>query len=342
MRFAIAPRLLFTGLFLLLSSYVAATSLQGGFLIYGKVSLPDGRPASRVIVKVNGTSGLERQTQTDDQGSYSFPFVPGGRYTLKATHPLEASLASDAVEADTSRTVGNRMLVHINMRPPAAAVAHPGSRKKPVVISVVEAAQRVPKEARKAYEEGLKYRNNRRYDQALRSFDRAVELYPDYFQALTARGDVRIVDGKIDEAAIDFERALKLDAEHQPALRGIGFCHLERGSYNEAARYLVRALEVDPNDANSHLFLGMTLIQLRQNQLAKEAFKQALKFDSQGAAIAAAHLHLADLYSRDQNYRAAADELHVYLQARPDVPNKERLRSMEAEFRTRAKNQTKP
>ena len=313
---------------LVLTPHASARPWQAGFLIYGKVSLPNGQPASQVIVKINSLTGLDRQTQTDDQGSYQFTSVPGGRYKLQATSPTDKSLASDMVEADTGRTLGNRVQVHLYMR---AASSNSKETRKPGVLSVAEAAQRVPKNARKSYEHGLKLKEERKFEQALASFDHAIGIYPEYFQAHAARGDVNISGGKIDLAFQDFDCALKFNQEYVAALRGAGFCKLQQQQLNEAARYFVRALDVDPNDANSHLFLGITLIGLSQSALAKEALHQALKIDAE--AVMSAHIHLADVYARDRQYKAAADELRTYLKARPNAPNAARLKAMEADLR---------
>lgn len=308
-----------------------ASASQAGFFIYGRVSLPNGQPANRVDVFIEGFNGLNRQTRTDDQGRYEFFAVPGGRYRLKASDPADSSLIASDVEADTSRTSGNRLVVHIYMRK-INAPKQPSP--KPGVLSVEEALQPVPKEARKAFEQGLKYQEEKKPDRARASFDRAVEIYPEYFQALSARGELHIGGGKIDEATRDFESALKFNESYAPALRGIGYCRLEQQNYAEAARYLVRALETEPNNANSHLFLGIALLALNQTPLAKEAFAQALKLDAEASMTA--HVYLADVYARDRQYKEAADELDIYLKARPNAAGAERLKARRSDLRTRA------
>ena len=96
---------------------------QAGFSIYGTVSLPDGNPAIRVIVRISGLSGLNREVRTDNQGRYDFQGIPAGRYRLTVTNPADPSQFTDAVEADTSRTAGNRLLVHLYLRAPQAKMS---------------------------------------------------------------------------------------------------------------------------------------------------------------------------------------------------------------------------
>ena len=88
---------------------VDSSALQAGFSINGTVSLPDGNPAIRVIVRISGLSGLNREVRTDNQGRYDFQGIPAGRYRLTVTNPADPSQFTDAVEADTSRRLQLRL-----------------------------------------------------------------------------------------------------------------------------------------------------------------------------------------------------------------------------------------
>jgi len=117
----------------LVLAVVDSSALQAGFSIYGTVSLPDGDPAIRVIVRISGLSGLNREVRTDNQGRYEFQGIPSGRYRLTVTNPADPSQFTDAVEADTSRTAGNRLLVHLYLR-----TAQAKKESKAGVVSMAE------------------------------------------------------------------------------------------------------------------------------------------------------------------------------------------------------------
>ena len=304
---------------------------QGGFIILGNVSLPDGKRASRVTVKITGMTGLNRETLTDDQGRYEFHGIPAGRYRLVATNPHDPAQNTGEVEADTGRTAGNRVVVHLFMR--SAPAKHSG---KPGVVSVAEANQQIPKDARKAYEQGLRQKNDNKFEQAMSSFTRAIELYPEYFQALAARGELRIAMNQAAEAIEDFHAALKLNDAYEPALRGAGYCNLTQQKYAEAVEYLDRATAIKPDNAQTWLFLGIASLALDRREPARQSLQRALSLDAERGVTA--HIYLADLYAREQRYREAADELQAYLKAKPKAPNAERLKQREAELRERAKS----
>jgi predicted Zn-dependent protease len=308
-----------------------ARTLQGTTVL-GTVTLPDGSPAVHVRVKISGQTGLNFDTTTDSSGRYQFQ-VPVGRYRLAATNPQDPNQFTDPIEADTSRVGGNRVLVNLYLREPATRRTDP----RPGVVSLAEASQQIPKEAKKAFDDGVKRKSDKQIDKALESLTRAIDSYPGYFQALAERGEIFITKNQIAEAIEDFTRAFKLNEDWGPALRGLGFCYLDQQKFADAIQYLERAIQVDPSIANTHLFLGIAALAIDRREEARKALQEALKLDSK--ATVSAHIYLADLHAREEHFKEAANELKIYIEARPDAPNAARLKAKEAEMRARSKKQ---
>ena len=300
------------------------------YSVVGRVSLPDDRPATRVRVKLSNGSDITREAFTNDNGGFEFSDLPPGAYFVSATSLADPSLASEPVEANTRRTANSVVRVSIFLR---AAGAGRRQEATPAVISLAEAGQKVPKEARKAFRQGLALKDERRWDEALPHITRAVELYPDYFQALAERGDIYVRQRKLAEAAEDFARALRLNPRHAPALRGAGYCKLEGREFGEAARYLEQAAALDPGNAGTLLLVGIARLELDERDAARRALQQALKLDPLRAVRA--HIYLANLLAREREYTKAADELRLYLEAVPDDPEAAELRRVEASWRAR-------
>src|SRR5882724_9787618 len=184
--------------------------------IYVQVSLPNGRPAGGALVTLTPSSGVPRNAFANDSGRLEFSGMPDGVYSLSATSPSDPNLASDVVETNPSRTANGNLTVQLVLRERADRSKGP----KPGIIRAGENEQRIPKEARKAFNDGLKFKGNDEPLKALESFNRAVELYHDYYQAFSARGDVNVSQRKLEEAAADFDSALKINDHYGPALRG--------------------------------------------------------------------------------------------------------------------------
>ena len=141
-----------------------------------------------------------------------------------ASNPADPSQKSEVVERETpNRVLTDHMYVNLIL-----GEGGPGKSSKPGVITVDEAERKVPKEAHKAFRQGLKFKEDNDLIKALESFSQAIALYPDYVRALVERGDIYIAQRKLDQAAAEFQRATKINGRDGPALRGSGYCKLEK------------------------------------------------------------------------------------------------------------------
>ena len=312
------------------SAALLAQSPATSYTIHGVVRLPSGEPAARVIVKITSQSGLDRQYFADDTGRYEIRDLPRGSYQVTAINPSDPSQYSDTADADTSRSFASRMLVHLYLHSRSASRTEKAAAP---VISVGEAAQRVPKPALKAYEHAIKLRNERKLQEALTDLDKAIALYPGYFQALAERGHVKIGLGRSLDAARDFAAALLLNPQYELALRGSGICKLEQGKFAEAVTDLESAAALNPAVTSTYLFLGVANAGLDRREAARSALQKALRLDANAAVRA--HVHLANLYIKENRLQEAVTELQVYLAAAPNAPDAERLRSVEAQLSAR-------
>jgi tetratricopeptide (TPR) repeat protein len=324
--------LIFT--FLLMLSINAAGQVVGGsgFLIFGKVFLPDGTPAIRVRVKLDMATGFTRDTLTDDNGYYEFRGVNGGRYHLSATNQDAPEQHTDPADTDSTRAYANRLQVNLYLRLPLH------SRKdndKAGTVSAAEASQNIPKAAKKAYDQGLKLQKDNQPDKALVQFNQAIDLYPEYFQALTDRANLLMQQNKLTEAEADFARALKINEKYSPALRGIGFCQIQLKEFAAALRNLENAFVLEPNVPITLMLLGYANLSLNHYEEAKLCLQQALKLGPEG--ISRAHVYLAEVYAHEQKFKEAADEIRAFLKEKPDTSDAAQLRKMEADWRARAK-----
>lgn len=299
--------------------------------IQGQVSLPEGMPAGQVMVTLISRSGVPRHAYTTEHGRFEFEGIPEGAYMLSAKSLTDTALSVEGIEADTTRTATGSLNISLTLRKDATP---PGVTKRPEVLTTVEAEQQVPKQARRAFREAIKFREENKPEKALESFSRAVELYPDYFQALAERADLLVARRKLADACKDFERALKLNPRYAPALRGAGYCKLERREFAEAANHLERAATAQPLNPNTHLLLGIAYLELDRRDEARAALIKALSFNL--PQTMRAHIYLGKLFARERLYKEAADELRKYLEANPAAADAAELKAIEAQWRALA------
>jgi len=310
---------------------VVAAEAQGNITVFGRVSLPDGRPADRVKVYIEGSTGFTRDTLSDDQGNYEFRGLNSGHYRVSAKNPNVPEQYSDPAESDTSRSFNNRLQINVGLRYPM----HREKGAKPGTVSVADAAQNIPKQARKNYEQGLKLQKENQPDKAMVEFNHAIELYPDYFQALTDRAQLYMSRNQLAEAEADFNRSLKINEKYVPSLRGAGYCQIQQRKFEEAIANLEKAISLEPNVALSHMLLGYANLSLNKYDEAANALQQAIKLSPESAARA--HVYLAETYAHENKYKEAADEIRLYLQAKPDAADAAKLQELEKQWRAQAK-----
>jgi Flp pilus assembly protein TadD len=62
---------------------------------------------------------------------------------------------------------------------------------------------------------------------------------------------------KLDEAIALYNKALELDPQYQDALHGLGMAYLNHGRLDDAARTAQRLIEIDKDDVLAHTSLSM-------------------------------------------------------------------------------------
>lgn len=72
-------------------------------------------------------------------------------------------------------------------------------------------------------------------------FERALELDPSHYRALTNLGNVELEQGNVDDAIAAYERALKLNDDFANAHHNLGVAYRRKGNVTKSVRSLRRA-----------------------------------------------------------------------------------------------------
>ena len=317
-------------------SVVAQTPVN--ISVYGKVFLPDGNPGTNITIHISSGRSKDADTTTNIEGIYRFEGLPPGLFELKLNQPAKSPYSGATIVYGIVYEGGGRYRADIFIQNPVE-VLQKKERTSPV-ISAREANQNIPKEAQRAFDRGKQHREQKKFDAALKELDRAIKIFPDYFQAWTERGKTEINLGNAQQALQDFTRALQLFPDFEPALSGAGYCHLTLGAYEQSVAMLEKAVQIDSTRVQNLLFLGVDNLALRRWGKAQEALERALKLDPKG--MVTAHMYLANALAGQEIFDRAADEMHIYLELSPEAPNADRLRDTEARWREEASRGSKP
>jgi TonB family protein len=121
-----------------------------------------------------------------------------------------------------------------------------------------------PKDPGLQYQLGRAYEENDEDMDALRAYERAVELKPDYGDAQAALGAVNLNLSRFDAALVAYNRAvlLRLTPESKAAAyKDIGLIHFIRDEFREAVEPFKQSIALAP-EASVYLKLGLTYLKL--------------------------------------------------------------------------------
>jgi len=119
--------------------------------------------------------------------------------------------------------------------------------------------------------------NLERYEEALTSYDKAIELKPDYHEAWSHHGDALRNLERYEEALTSYDKAIELKPDYHEAWknRGITLGELER--YEEALTSYDKAIELKPDYHEAWSHHGHALRNLERYEEALTSYDKALE-----------------------------------------------------------------
>ena len=128
------------------------------------------------------------------------------------------------------------------------------------------------------YELGVLYRENNNFDNAIKSFKKAIELNPQHSMALYEIGVIYEQQKNYDEAIKKYTESLRIK-ENSEAFQSLGVCYLKKGLLKEAYRNLVKAMMLNPNKYIIYNNLGAVLERVGNYDSAIQMLEIAVKLN---------------------------------------------------------------
>jgi protein O-mannosyl-transferase len=154
-----------------------------------------------------------------------------------------------------------------------------------------------------------------RYDEAIATFQYAIDIRPDDPHGHNDLGNVLVLVGRPEEALPHFERSLALKPDFPDALSNLGNALRSLGRSAEAMARYRRALELQPNHAGALNNLGAELAQTGEAQAAIALFERALRLKPNDPAL---HDNLAGAWRELGRFNQALVEHNEALRLKPN------------------------
>jgi tetratricopeptide (TPR) repeat protein len=150
-----------------------------------------------------------------------------------------------------------------------------GPAVQPAVVSTNQL--RAPRAAQTAVHHAREALERRRYSEAKKHIERALEIYPGYAWALQLRGLLNLREQHLEEACADFEQAIQLDPNFGAPYLSLGAAYNRLGHFQEAVLPLSRAAAILPNAWTVQYELALAYAGTGKYEAALEAISRAEK-----------------------------------------------------------------
>jgi tetratricopeptide (TPR) repeat protein len=156
--------------------------------------------------------------------------------------------------------------------------------------------------------------SDRRFDEALDHYRRAVSFRPDYAPAMNNMATALRASGLLDEAIATYRRALSVQPDFPDAEYNFANALLDAGATDEAITRFQSALHSLPASADAHNNLGMALAAANRPDEALAEFQQVLQLEPDSAV---AHRNIGDLLAAKGDRAGALMHLQRAVQSDP-------------------------
>jgi thioredoxin-like negative regulator of GroEL len=280
------------------------SSLPGGHnsnSISGLIRTADGRPAKDAHIEIHDrqTGHVVAQTYANSSGSFEVN-VPLGVYEVVGQMGLEEARESVSVQA------GDAM---VSLRLPGAQPAAAGDR-----FSVSVAQMKVPDKARKVLKKAREAMDKEKFEEAHKYVGEALELHPNYSEALTVRGILNLDANKFEDALADFHKAVECDNNYATAYLALGAAYNALSKYDEALRVLDRGLGLSPTSWQGYFEMGKSFLGKANYEASIRQLNKAENLQPKYSLI---HLVKAHALLGMKDYSQAMSELEFYLEQNP-------------------------
>jgi len=197
-------------------------------------------------------------------------------------------------------------------------------------------AQEIPSPARKEYESGVKSLKSQKKDEAIASLKKAIQIFPDYYDALELLGTEYIKAAQFEAALPVLFHALEVNKRGFKCMYGLGVAHLKLNLLPQAIEHLEKAAQMEPNSANTQMMLGLAYGTGGAFDKSEAAFRKTLQLG--GEAAAEAHFYLAGLFNKQERYNDARQELELFLKEGKKIKDPAQIKAIIEKLKEKEKS----
>lgn len=279
-------------------------------------------PRTRITLTLFGvTAPFTAQTWADLRGRFRFRNLQPATYSLAIHFPGVGEILQTV---EITKSFGDpKGRVEKNFAFDAETLR---ARARPVVPATVSVRElSIPSKARREYEKAISRLRSRDAERAIEHLKKAVELAPQYLEALNNLGTIYLQKRDYQRAESYFRAALRQEPASFEPLVNLGGVLLHRGRLRNALEINRQAQQTRPQDALANAQLGLSYYLLRDYERAAPYLERTEELDP--AHFSSPQIPLADIYLKRSQEAKALQELEDFLQQHPDSPQAQNVRA---------------
>jgi protein O-mannosyl-transferase len=130
------------------------------------------------------------------------------------------------------------------------------------------------------YDIGTIEQRKRNWPAAIANYERAVEKRPDYWPAWNNMGNTLFAMGQSQRAVECFEKTLSLNPDYWPAQYNIAIAEFDNGRYEDALRKLKIVLDWSPEFREARYLMALSLTRTGHREQADEEWRKLGEIDA--------------------------------------------------------------
>jgi tetratricopeptide (TPR) repeat protein len=219
--------------------------------LQGRLELPEGAEPTRlrVLIVDLGRRAVLAETYASFNGAFDFPALPAGVYDLQVRN-----LNGDVIhQLSVSIPSATALVVRMTQRPQNLSARSVSARRL---------AHKIPKAARQDYEKAREQLSDPRKSQdVLARLEHAVELDPEFFEALSVLGAIHLQARHIPQALAFLEKAALIDRHDATLCSNLSLAYLNQHKLVEAETAARDSLEANALNPRARFFLAISLLE---------------------------------------------------------------------------------
>lgn len=260
---------------------------------------------ARVELRDSGNGTVVSSSYTNSAGQFNFGAVPQGLYRIVAL--MGVSQVEERVDVSSFRS-------SVNLRMPLNHSQQGGDTGNTISV----AQYKIPEKARKEFQKAQEASAKLNLEEARKRIESALEIYPNYADALTLRAVMNLASNTA-AAVADLEKAIQCDGNYALAYTVLGSALNAQGKFDQALQTLQHGETLAPDS-------WQTYFEVARSYIGKKEYDTALRELGKAQSLLPTEYPVVLLVSAQAHlglnqYQNAVSELQAYLQKEPAGPN---------------------